>query len=263
MNIFKELVMGIIYDNTTGKLAVKAYETRQEMGKESAVDAAARINRIMERKDRVNAVFAAAPSQNEFLESLLDQKIDWNKIHAFHLDEYIGLDPDAPQGFGNFLKSAIFGRVRFAEVNYMNGNAPDPKAECVRYAKLLEENPPDIIFLGIGENGHLAFNDPAVADFDDPYRVKVVELDLVSRKQQVNDGCFRQLDEVPEFALTMTMPMIMSAAEAVAIVPGSLKKDAVNKTVLGEITSECPASILRRHPNAVLYLDRDSAADLL
>lgn len=255
--------MGKILDIRIDNLVVKAYEKREEMGKEAAIDAAGRINKILKRKDLVNIVFAAAPSQNELLESLLCQNIDWNRVQAFHMDEYIGLDKDAPQGFGNFLRRAIFDKVRFAKIYYLNGNAEDLKAECARYAKLLEENPPDIVFLGIGENGHLAFNDPAVADFEDPYHVKVVELDMMCRNQQVNDGCFDDINEVPKFALTLTMPMIMSANEAIAVVPGRRKKDAVIKTIRGEITTQCPASILRQHPNAALYLDKDSASGLL
>lgn len=255
--------MSKLMERTYGNLAFHAFDTREEMGQAAAKDAAQRINNIIAKKGGANAVFAAAPSQNEFLAALVEQDIDWSKVKAFHMDEYIGLHKDAPQGFGNFLRDAIFGRVNFADVNYLNGQAKDPGQECARYSKLLEQNPIDIIFLGIGENGHLAFNDPAVADFNDPHRVKVVELDNVCRNQQVNDGCFDKLDDVPKSALTLTMSMIMGVPEAVVIVPGSLKREAVTKTATGEISTECPASILKKHGDAVLYLDKESALDLI
>jgi glucosamine-6-phosphate deaminase len=255
--------MGKMMEKTYGDLAFYAYGTREEMGEAAAKDAAQRIRNIIKKKGSVNAVFAAAPSQNEFLASLTGQDIDWSRVQAFHMDEYIGLDKDAPQGFGNFLREAIFGKVKFANVNYLNGQTEDPAGECRRYSKLLEQNPIDIIFLGIGENGHLAFNDPAVADFNDPYLVKVVELDSICRNQQVNDGCFEKLDDVPKSALTLTMSLIMSVPEAIAVVPTGFKKEAVTKTATGEISTACPASILRKHNNAAVYLDRESALDLI
>ena len=254
--------MSKILDITAGSLLVKAFDNREEMGKQAAEDAAARMNRMIADKGVVNAVFAAAPSQNEFLAALLKHDIDWTKVKAFHMDEYIGLPKDAPQGFGNFLREAIFSKAPFMEVNYLNGQAEDPQAECERYAALLEANPPDIVFLGIGENGHLAFNDPGVADFSDPHKVKVVNLDETCRNQQVNDGCFVSFGDVPQTALTLTMSMIMDIKETVVIVPGSTKKDAITGTVLGEISTDCPASILRQHENSVLYLDGDSSEGL-
>lgn len=255
--------MGKILETSESCLLVKAYESRGEMGISAAEDAAKRINMMIEEKGEVSAVFAAAPSQNEFLEELLRHDIDWSKVKAFHMDEYIGLPEDAPQGFGNFLKAAIFGKAPFKEVNYLNGQAENPQEECIRYSKLLEQSPPDIVFLGIGENGHLAFNDPGVADFEDPHKVKVVELDDTCRNQQVNDGCFAQLGDVPKRALTLTMSMILSIKEAVVVVPGSTKKDAVTETVKGEISTACPASILRKHKNTALYLDSTSAGGLI
>lgn len=255
--------MGKILEMTTGCLLVKAYDTRAQMGKQAAIDAAQRINNFIKKKGEANAVFAAAPSQNEFLQELLKQDVDWSKVRAFHMDEYIGLDKDAVQGFGNFLREAIFGKVSFAQVNYLNGQAEDPQAECERYSALLEKNPPDIVFLGIGENGHLAFNDPGVADFEDPHKVKVVELDKTCRNQQVNDGCFVAFNDVPQTALTLTMSMIMDIEEAVVVVPGNTKKDAVTETVKGEIATTCPASVLKKHEKSVLYLDKDSAQGLL
>ena len=255
--------MGSILETTSGCLHIRAYTTREEMGEKAAADAAGRLNAIIGERGMANAVFAAAPSQNEFLAALLRQDVDWTKVRAFHMDEYIGLKEDAPQGFGNFLKAAIFGIADFKEVHYLNGQAADPLAECERYAGLLTEYPPDIVFLGVGENGHLAFNDPGVADFSDPMKVKVVTLDDVCRNQQVNDGCFGSLEAVPKQALTLTMSALTDIRDAIAVVPGETKRDAVTKMVRGPITTGCPASILKRHENAAMYLDSESAAGLL
>jgi glucosamine-6-phosphate deaminase len=176
------------------------------------------------------------------------------------MDEYIGLSADAPQGFGNFLKRAIFGLAPFKSVNYIDISATDAEAECERYSKLLAENPTDIVVMGIGENGHIAFNDPPFADFNDERLVKPVKLDEVCRNQQVNDGCFAKIDDVPTHALTLTVPALMSGSELYCIVPAKTKAKAVYATVNGEITPECPASALRAHNCAKLYLDQDSSS---
>ena len=206
-------------------------------------------------------IFAAAPSQNEVLASLAyDKEIPWHRVNAFHMDEYIGLSPDAPQGFGNFLKKHIFGLAPFRSVSYIDISATDAKKECARYAALLAEAPIDIVVMGIGENGHIAFNDPPVADFDDKCAVKPVTLDEICRKQQVNDGCFGTLSEVPKTAITLTVPTLFAGGALFCIVPAKTKANAVRETIRGNIDEHCPASILRRHPNAVLYLDENSSA---
>ena len=176
------------------------------------------------------------------------------------MDEYIGLAADAPQGFGNFLRGRLFGRLPFGQVFYLDGQAADPQAECARYSALLAEYPADIVCLGIGENGHIAFNDPHVARFDDPVRVKVVDLDDKCRRQQVHDGCFASLGQVPTHALTLTIPALTAAPGMYCIVPAQTKARAVHDTVYGEITTACPASILRTKTGAKLYLDPDSGA---
>lgn len=244
------------------KLSVYTFETREEMGKVAAADAAARINAIIEKNGVANVVFAAAPSQNDLLENLLKTDIDWSKVRAFHQDEYVGISADEPAGFGNFLDRAIFKKVNFKELHYLLCGAEEAEEKCEAYAELLRQYPIDLIFLGIGENGHLAFNDPAVADFNDPKMVKIVELDDVCRQQQVNDGCFATLDDVPKQAMTMTMSLIMNIPEAICVVPTIRKANAVYHALLGEVTTACPASILRDHPNAALYLDKDSASKL-
>ncbi len=243
-------------------LSVRIFDERKEMGKAAAEDAAKRINAIIAEKGEANLVFAAAPSQDDVLEHLLKQDIDWTKVRGFHQDEYVGIDASEPAGFGNFLRRAIFDKVPFKELHYLLCAKDEAEAKCESYTELLKKYPIDLIFLGIGENGHLAFNDPAVADFNDPKMVKIVELDDVCRQQQVNDGCFPNLDAVPKNAMTMTMSLIMSIPQAICVVPTIRKADAVHNAIYGEVTTACPASILRNHPSATLYLDADSASKL-
>ena len=231
------------------------------MGKAAAADIKACILSLLKTKETINMIFAAAPSQNEVLAALaLDKEIPWNRVNAFHMDEYIGLDADAPQGFGNFLKEHIFGLANFASVNYIDITAPDAEAECARYAALLGQYPTDIVVMGIGENGHIAFNDPPVADFNDAKAVKPVALDEICRNQQVNDGCFKALADVPKTAITLTVPTLFAGDHLFCIVPAATKAQAVRATLCGEIGEKCPATVLRRHKSAVLYLDGDSSS---
>lgn len=242
-------------------IQVFIYDDRTQMGCAAAHEVKQHIVRLLQSKESINMIFAAAPSQNEFLKELAeDKEIDFSRINAFHMDEYIGLSPDAPQGFGNFLKERLFSRCPFRSVNYINGNAQDIEKECERYANLLKQNPPDIVCGGIGENGHIAFNDPAVADFKDPVRIKSVSLDQVCRQQQVNDGCFRQLDDVPTHALTLTIPALLSAPCKVFTVPAASKAQAVYNVLFGPVSESVPASALREEKECSLYLDDESAA---
>lgn len=241
-------------------LTVKIYPNRTEMGRNAAKEIKQKIVELLQGKDSLNMIFAAAPSQNEVLDALVnDSDILWDKINAFHMDEYIGLSADAPQGFGNFLRRSLFSRVPFKSVQYIDCTAKNSEKEAERYATLLKEYPADIVVLGIGENGHIAFNDPDVADFNDEKAVKVVKLDEICRNQQVNDGCFSKIDDVPTHAITLTVPTLMEATWAFCIVPAKTKAKAVEATVNGEISEKCPASILRTKQNAVLYLDNDSS----
>ncbi len=248
---------------TADKLRVEVYSTRQTMGEAAAKAVKEAMKELITKRGSVTMAFAAAPSQNEFLATLIQiPDIDWSKVIAFHLDEYIGLTAEAPQRFTRFLKEHLFDQVKPGQVYYMDGTATDPEKECLRYSSLLQEHSIDIACIGIGENGHIAFNDPAVADFNDPKIVKIVDMDLKCRQQQVNDGCFEALNKVPTKALSMTIPTIMSAERIFCIVPGKTKSEAVAKTINGKITTECPASILRQHKQAVLYLEPDSAEKL-
>lgn len=242
-------------------LNVKIFETRREMGEVAALEIKNKFCELLAKKEEINVIFAAAPSQNDVLKSLTEDKdIEWGRINAFHMDEYIGLDKDAPQGFGNFLRDHIFGLVPFKSVNYIDCTAKDPDAEACRYAKVLEDNPTDVAIMGIGENGHIAFNDPPVADFNDSVLVKPVKLDEICRNQQVNDGCFAKIDDVPTHALTLTVPALVKAPYLFCIVPAPTKAWAVKETLTGSIDEHCPASILRKQANANLYLDKDSAS---
>ncbi len=246
------------------KLSCRIYETRKEMGEAAAKDIYETIMKLLGEKETLNMIFAAAPSQNDVLASLLEKKdIPWERINAFHMDEYIGLPKTAPQGFGNFLRAAIFDKVPFKSVNLIDSSATDVAAECARYTKLLQDNPVDIVCLGIGENGHIAFNDPGVADFNDKALIKPAELDLVCRQQQVNDGCFAALDDVPKMALTLTIPALCAGKYMFCVVPAPTKAAAVTATMTGPITDQCPATILREHDNAILYCDADSGKNLL
>jgi len=231
-------------------LDVRIFENRALMGQSAAVVVAGKLRELLLEKTEINVVFAAAPSQNEFLAALIQQDVNWKRVNAFHMDEYIGLDKDAPQGFGNFLKDRLFGKLPFKSINYLKG---------LEYANLLSQFPVDVVCMGIGENGHIAFNDPPVANFDDPEIVKVVELDLVCRQQQVNDGCFTTLDEVPTHALTLTIPALMSAKFIYAMVPGKAKAEAVFNTLNKPIVEDFPSTILTIHPNVLLFLDPDSS----
>lgn len=244
------------------KLNVKVFENRAELGAAAADIFAAKLKELLKTKEYVNVIFASAPSQNEFLAELNKKEVEWNRINAFHMDEYVGLDKDAPQGFGNFLKDRLFQNVKCREVHYLNGNADDIQEECARYAALLTKYPTDIVILGIGENTHLAFNDPHVADFNDPLIVKVVDLDQDCRVQQVNDGCFANIGEVPTHALTITMPALFKSTFAYAIVPGKFKANAIEHTINSDISELYPSTILRRHDNATLFIDEDSASKL-
>lgn len=194
------------------KLKVNICESRSKMGESAAITAGDKIKELLAKKDEINIIFAAAPSQNELLKTLTElDGIDWARVNAFHMDEYIGLPAEAPQGFGNFLKERLFSKLPFKSVSYLNGGATNIEAECKCYSALLAKNPPDIVFMGVGENGHIAFNDPPVADFNDTSMVKIVKLDEICRNQQVNDGCFSSIDLVPTHAMTLTIPTLFGA----------------------------------------------------
>jgi glucosamine-6-phosphate deaminase len=244
-----------------GRLAVEVHKDRPEVGAAAARLVAAHVKRLIDRDGKAAVIFASAPSQNEFLAALReDRTIEWPKVTAFHLDEYVGVAATHAASFRRFVKDRLFDRVPVAAFHGLDGQAKDLKGECARYAALLEEHSPGLAILGIGENGHLAFIDPPLCDFQDPAMVRVVELDEACRNQQVHDGSFATIEEVPRAGLSLTIPYLLSVPLAVAIVPGPAKKAAVAAALDGPVSRTCPASILRRHPRATLFLDLASAA---
>ncbi len=250
---------------TNSPVLVHVAESRLAMGNQAAAAIANEMRTCLQSRPGIRMVFAAAPSQAEMLAALRWEKdLDWSRVTAFHMDEYLGLAEDSPQRFSAWLRRAIFDHLPFSAVHLMNpGNNPAQSAND--YAAKLNEAPIDIVCCGIGVNGHLAFNDPP-ADFQNPFNdpsiVKVVHLDAQCRQQQVDDQCFATLDEVPSQALTMTIPALLAAHTVFCTVPSSAKRDAVRRSLLGPIDPMCPASALRRHPRCTIYLDQDSASGL-
>lgn len=241
------------------KLRVVIAETRDEMGAIAAADAAAYMRQCLAGKDGIDAIFAAAPSQNEVLSHVCKEDVDWTKVTAYHMDEYIGLAADAPQRFARYLDSHIFSQVPFGKIHYLagdDGNLNPVYNEKFTYGRA------DICFMGIGENGHIAFNDPPVADFFDPYFAKEVALDDICRMQQVHDGCFESFDKVPPTAITLTVPTLLRTGKLICVVPGPTKAKAVYDMLNGPIGTWCPCTALRLHPDATLYIDAAAAANL-
>ena len=244
------------------KLTVKAMNNRTDMGKVAAADIRECMLALLSKKEEINMIFAAAPSQNDVLASLIEyDDIPWERVNGFHMDEYIGLPKNAPQAFGNFLVERIFSKVPFKSVNLIDSSLSKEEA-IASYSALLKKYPTDIVVMGIGENGHIAFNDPPVADFNDKMTVKAVELDLICRNQQVHDGCFEKLSDVPTHALTLTCPTLAGAPYQFCVVPAPTKADAVYHMLNDGISEKCPATVLRRCEAATLYLDGDSSAKI-
>jgi glucosamine-6-phosphate deaminase len=246
---------------TVDTLRVRICPDRKELGRHAALVASAKIRAAIAESGRAVVFFASAPSQADMLEALVsDETIDWSKVAGLHVDEYIGAAQDDPHSFRHFLVERVLNRIELKEFHGIRGEAEDPAAECRRYAGILQRYPADVALLGIGENGHLAFNDPPAARFNDPAEVKIVELELSCRQQQVNDGTFNRLEDVPARAITVTIPGMLRSKCVVASVPGPTKAAAVKAALTGEITEACPATALRNHADAHIFLDRDSSA---
>lgn len=246
-------------DFQAGRLQVSVHRTNIHMGQCAAADVADELRARLRHQSAVRMVFAAAPSQDTMLEALATADgIDWSRVTALHMDEYVGIDSTVPQSFARYLNERLFDLVRPGRVELIDGSA-EPEAEARRYSALLTDGPIDIVCLGIGENGHIAFNDPQFADFADPLLVRVVDLDTRSRQQQVNDGCFAQLADVPERAVTLTVPALTSGQRLFCVVPGRTKAAAVRAALNDPVSTDCPATILREHPACHLYLDTESA----
>jgi glucosamine-6-phosphate deaminase len=242
-----------------GRLKAEVYESEPETGQAAARFTASRLWKAISGKGSANLILATGTSQFSFLEALKQIEIDWKKITVFHLDEYIGIDANHPASFRKYLTERILDTVQPGKVYLIRADAPDLRKEMASYETLLRSHPVDIACIGIGENGHIAFNDPPVADFNDPLWVKEVELDQACREQQLGEGWFPSIDAVPRTAVTLTVPAIMSSLAISCMVPGSRKAPAVDGTLNGPVSEACPASILRNHPDATLFLDRLAA----
>lgn len=236
------------------------------MGIAAASHVAQSLAQTIAEKGDARVIFACAPSQNDFLEALVNPAsgvpLDWSKVTAFHMDEYVGLGSSHAQSFRSYLRSHLLDKVEIGRFFPLEAERPDLDVVVREYSLRLAERPVDLICLGIGENGHIAFNDPGVADFEDRQLVKVAELDQACRQQQVNDGCFATLAEVPRMAVTLTVPVFRAARELSIHVPGARKAAAVRSALTGSINASCPASVLRLHGNARMYVDRESGGGL-
>lgn len=247
-------------------LSAEIFADRQSMGRAAARHVAGALAELQQRQEEVRIVVGSAPSQDEFFQHLVSspcrEAVDWSKVVVFHMDEYLGLPADHPQSFRRYQQEHFVSKIPLKAFHGIRGEATDPEEECRRISELLAEKPIDLVCLGIGENGHLAFNDPPVADFDDPHWAKIVELDAACRQQQVNDGCFPDIGSVPTRAITLTLRVFREAGRLSGVVPAKTKAPAVAATLEGPVTSDCPATLCRRHPNARLFLDEDAASEL-
>jgi glucosamine-6-phosphate deaminase len=242
-----------------GLLRVCVYDTSRAMGVAAAHNVGDRLRSLLDRQQSVRAVFAAAASQESFLDALaIEEGIDWSRVEALQLDEYVGLGNDDPRSLCRWLASRVTERLGVGHASYMRGDAENLADECARFEAEVDERPIDLGLIGIGQNGHLAYNDPHVADFSDPRSVKVVEIDATSRAQAVRDRAFPTLISVPREALTLTMSVLLRVKALSVVVPGAHKAAAVADTLLGPISPACPASSLRQHPDATLYVDADA-----
>jgi len=249
-----------IRSNTVGPMVVHVFESNSKLGQKAADDFAELLTRTLEDRGKAAVILATGNSQLTFFSALQAQKgVPWDKVSVFHMDEYLGMSDQHPASFPRYIREKLVDVVHPAAFYPILGHAPDVESELKRYANLLRDLRPDICVLGIGENGHLAFNDPP-ADFQTPELIHVVNLDLKCRMQQVGEGHFLKLEDVPKRAITLTVPALLSVKHVLAVVPEARKAAAVKAALEGQITPDCPASILRTHPHVTVYLDRESAA---
>ena len=239
----------------------QVFDSRQQLGEAAAQRASSLIQSAVAERGRARVIVATGNSQLAFIDALTSMPgIPWDAVEIFHMDEYAGMSDTHPASFRKWIRERVVDKVNPAAAHYIHGDVPDLKAECERYSQLLNSAPVDLAFVGIGENGHIAFNDPHVANFKDPLTMKVVDLDEACRKQQVGEGHFASVDEVPREALTLTCPALMRAEHLVCSVPDARKANAVKRSIEGPISESCPGSLLRKHPDAVLFLDKQSAS---
>lgn len=242
-------------------LPVRVYGSRTDLATDAAAEVNGYLKEVLSKEGAAAVILATGNSQIEFLDRLIESsEVDWSKVTLFHMDEYLGLPADHKASFRRYMKERVESRVKPRVFHYLEGDTEEPIRECQRYAELLQAQPVALCCLGVGENGHLAFNDPPVANFEDPYLVKLVKLDVPCRQQQVSEGHFPDLKAVPEYAFTLTIPALCSAQKMICISPETRKAKAIQTALQGPVSPACPASILRKQAHATLLLDTDSAA---
>lgn len=242
-------------------LSAYIYPSEAELAEGAAIMGRDYLQEVLNQQQTATVLLATGNSQIQFLAALTAVGgVDWSHVTLFHLDEYLGIEADSPASFRYYLRERVEKQVNPAQFHYIQGDAVEPLAECDRYTKLLMAQSIDLCLLGIGQNGHLAFNEPEVANFKDPYRIKLVKLADQTRQAQLNQGYFPHLAAVPQYAFTVTIPMLTSAQKIFCLAPGASKAPIIKTIIKEGIAPTCPASILRQHKNATLFLDKDSAS---
>lgn len=246
-----------------GNLKINIYPSREAAGVAAAQSTAAALKELSTRRESIGVIFATGASQLETLRALVKiEGLPWHKVSGFHMDDYIDLPKDHPASFLKYLQKNLTQQVQMKEFFAIDGNAPDIEQTCNRYSKALRSADPQLCLLGIGENGHLAFNDPHEADFNDPRDIKVVLLDKLCREQQASEGWFNSVADVPQRAITLTMPTLFRVPKIIVSISGKRKAHIVRRTLLDPISTVCPSTILRTHADTSLYLDEEASAEI-
>lgn len=245
------------------RLKIEVYQDARSAGDAAAEDAAAILQQLAkDSAGDIGVIFATGASQINVLEALTSlPNIPWNRVIGFHMDEYVAMPPDHSASFRRYMRKRLTSRVAIKTFHEIDATG-DLDTLCKTYADMLDQANPQLCLLGIGENGHLAFNDPPVADFHDPFRMKVVALDDACKQQQFGEGWFERLEDVPRRAVTLTIPTLFRVPRLIASVPGPRKAHIVYRSLTEPITTDCPATLLRTHPDCTVYLDRESASEL-
>ncbi len=255
---------GSVQNYQVDKLRIEIHPTHEAAGAAAAQAAADALIDIAKRRESLAVIFATGASQLDALRALTAiSGLPWSQVRGFHMDEYVGIPADHPASFRRYLRENLTQKVRMQEFFEIDGTASDPEQACKDYAIKLRSADPQLCLLGIGENGHLAFNDPGVADFNDPVDMKVVQLDSACRQQQAAEGWFKSFQDVPEWAMTLTIPALFRVPTLIASVPGPRKAAIVRRALEDSISTACPATLLRTHPDATVYLDRESSAQVM
>jgi glucosamine-6-phosphate deaminase len=246
-----------------GTMKIEVHSSRASAGAAAALAVAKAFKELAQSQDTIGVIFATGASQFDTLEALTGiGDLPWDQIQGFHMDEYVGMPADHPASFRRYMREKLTDKVKMKEFFEVDGSAPDPEQTCRDYAAKLRSSDLGICLIGIGENGHLAFNDPPVADFNDPLDVKVVRLDAVCRQQQIAEGWFKSVEDVPEEAITLTIPALFCVPKLIVSVPGKRKATIMRRTISEPISTACPATLLRTHPDVTVYLDPDSSSEL-